>query len=316
MSHPVRRRSCLHPACCNRGFTLVEILIVMGILITVISAVLLLYDRQARMTDVEEETVEVQQNLRIAVDAILRDIREAGFLVPGGTYPVSAISNGGGTGGSDTVTLNVASAVSVYGVIDGDVTTNVVSGSPMTFTVSSSLDAGSFAVNDVVRIIDPTNKTEPLSTTYTVSTVDTVTPGLTVVPSGSGSNISFKKGFVIVRTGDTTSEQYPGTVLYCLGPATGCGSGVSGCPTGQTCLFRIVNGSADESSIVATNITDLQFRYILDGSTTELDSTTNYSQIRAMRVTLTGATASPKTQAVMGGQRTRELTTVVKLRNR
>ncbi len=67
---------------------------------------------------------------------------------------------------------------------------------------------------------------------------------------------------------------------------------------------------------MATNITDLQFRYILEGSTTELDSTTSYSQIRAVRVTLTGATASPKTQAVMGGQRTRELTTVVKLRNK
>ncbi len=214
MRHLARRQTSPHPACCDRGFTLVEILIVMGILITVISAVLLLYDRQARMTDVEEETVEVQQNLRIAVDAILRDIREAGILVPGGTYPVSALSDGGGTGGSDTVTLNVASVVSVYGVIDSDVTTNVVSGSPMTFTVSSPLDAGSFAVNDVVRIVDPTNKTEPLSTTYTVSTVDTVTPALTVVPSGSGSNISFKKGFVMVRTGDTSSEQYPGTVLY------------------------------------------------------------------------------------------------------
>ncbi len=301
---------------CNRGFTLVEILIVMGILITVISAVLVLYDRQAKMTDIEEETVEVQQNLRIAVDSIIKDIREAGFLVPGGTNPVAGISNGGGAGGSDTLTINVASANGVYAVIDSELTTDVSSSTPITFTVSSSLDAGSFAANDLVRIIDPMNRTQPLSITYTVSSVDTSTPSITVVPSGSGSNVLFKKGYIIARTGDTTSEQYPNTILYCLGPATGCGSGVSGCPSGQTCLFRIVNGSASEDSIVATNMADLQFRYILDGSTSEVDSTTSLSQIRAIRVTLSGTTTSARTQATMGRQRTRELTTVVKIRNR
>ncbi len=300
----------------SRGFTLVEILIVMGILITVISVVLLLYDRQARMTDVEEETVEVQQNLRIAIDSIIRDIREAGFLVPGGTNPVANISNGGGTGGSDTLTLNIASAVGIYAVIDTEFTTDVTSGSPLTFSVSSSLDAGRFSINDVVRIIDPMNKSEPLSTTYTVSSIDTSAPSITVVPSGSGTGVLFRKGYIIARTGDTTSEQYPNTILYCLGPAGGCGSGVTGCPTGQRCLFRIVNGSATEDSIIATNMTDLQFRYLLDGSTTEVDTTASISQIRAIRVTLSGTTTSVKTQATIGRQRTRELTTVVKLRNR
>ena len=62
------------------GFSLIELLIVMAMLGVVMTAVYSLYYVQFRSALVQDEAVEVQQNLRISMDQMTRDIRMAGFL--------------------------------------------------------------------------------------------------------------------------------------------------------------------------------------------------------------------------------------------
>src|SRR3990172_10702339 len=66
----------------TRGFSLIELLIVMAMLALVLVAIYSLYDTHSKSAYVQEEVVDVQQNLRIAMDSISRDIKMAGVLIP------------------------------------------------------------------------------------------------------------------------------------------------------------------------------------------------------------------------------------------
>lgn len=64
----------------RNGFTLIEVLIVTFMIGLVTASVYSLYNTSQRSSYAQEEVVDVQQNLRIAMDSISRDIRHAGFL--------------------------------------------------------------------------------------------------------------------------------------------------------------------------------------------------------------------------------------------
>jgi Tfp pilus assembly protein PilW len=301
------------------GFTIVEFIIVLGLLAAVMGAAYSVYNLQYRVTHVEEEVVEVQQNLRVGMDGILKDLRAAGLLAPGGENPLDATSNGTGMSASDRVTINTASASLVYARVDVDLTTNVVAGGDVTFTVDSPDSLEFFSVGDVVRVMDSGEQDQPIDTAFTVSGIDTGVPSLTATAGANGTNIIFRRGNMIARIGDDVADPFPNTVLYCVGPydaagtANDCAPAVTTCPAGQACLMRVVNGTPDDDSVVATNMQGLEFRYIIEGSTAETDAPANLSVVRAVRVTLTGVTV--ETEALSGTAKTRELTSVVKLRN-
>jgi prepilin-type N-terminal cleavage/methylation domain-containing protein len=71
-----------------RGFTLVEILVVLVIMGLVCAAVYTTFISTQRQAYTQDEVVEVQQNLRAALDYMMRDIRMAGFLTPPGQNPL------------------------------------------------------------------------------------------------------------------------------------------------------------------------------------------------------------------------------------
>ena len=81
----------------QQGFTLIELLIVIAIFGVFIGAVYSLYIAHLRTALTREEVVDVQQNVRIAMDSMTRDLRMAGFLfhapvTPGMSNYSSAIS--------------------------------------------------------------------------------------------------------------------------------------------------------------------------------------------------------------------------------
>ncbi|MEK7773957.1 MAG: prepilin-type N-terminal cleavage/methylation domain-containing protein [Deltaproteobacteria bacterium] len=298
---PVRKKS---------GFTLVEVVIAMGMLAVVTAAIFALYNSQHRVTTIEEDVVDVQQNIRIALDIVTHDMMSAGFGVAGGTNPISAVSDNGGAGGSDMITTNTASLSGALARIDADLSANVAAGTNIAFTVASGGQADAFSTGDVVRILNLADKNQPIDTTFTVASVDNTVPSVTLTPGASGAGILFKAGYVISRTGGA----YPDVLLFCVGPAAGCGPLVTSCPAGQTCLMRILNGVPDNDSVLATNVQDFQVRYVVDGSTVEADAPADLSTVRAVRVTVTGQTVD--TAALSGGQKTRELTAIARIRNR
>jgi hypothetical protein len=179
--------------------------------------------------------------------------------------------------------------------------------------VNSASEAAAFKPGDTIRILNPAEQEQSVNMSFTVTGVNTGTPSITFEPSESATGAMFTAGDVIAMTSESAMDTFPNTVTYCVGPATGCGSGIVTCPTGQ-CLLKIVNGYANADDVIASNITDVQFKYMLDGSDAEADTTTNLSAIRAVRITLTGETV--QTAAVSGAARTRELTSVIKIRNR
>ena len=287
----------------NAGFSLVELMVVVVLFGLVMSALFTVYQTHQRSAYVQEEVVEVQQNLRIAVDDISRDIRMAGFMIPPTDFPIDSFGNNSGLGGSDTITINTGSEAGKYARIDND-TTSVLGDT--VFTVDSAEAVDGFDTSDAnmrVLIIKPQDKLgrSPLDVALTVSTKNRGGPTITITTATAG--ISFVKGDMIVRT--TAGASHPNTIVYSL---------VSGgtCPANQTCLAR--NANSGGNYIVANNITGLQFSYILDNAT-ETDAPVELNKVRAVRVSITAATA--ETTALSGGQaKQRALSSIIRIRNR
>ncbi len=87
------------------GFSLVELLIVVGMLGVVMAAIYSLYSTHQKTAFSQAEVVDVQQNLRVAMDTISRDIRSAGILIPSGTNQIFA--SPAGSPAFPTYTTNV-----------------------------------------------------------------------------------------------------------------------------------------------------------------------------------------------------------------
>jgi type IV pilus assembly protein PilW len=63
----------------SRGFTFVEILVVLVIMVFVVSAVYTLFSKSQWTYTAQEQIVEKQQNSRAAMEMISRELRVAGF---------------------------------------------------------------------------------------------------------------------------------------------------------------------------------------------------------------------------------------------
>lgn len=63
----------------NKGFTLIELLIAMLVGSMVMAAVMVSFQSQHKVYLAQDEVVEMQQNVRVAMDMITREIRMAGF---------------------------------------------------------------------------------------------------------------------------------------------------------------------------------------------------------------------------------------------
>ncbi len=319
----------------HTGFTLVELLIVLVMLAVVMTAVYSLYVTHQRYAYTQEEVVDVQQNLRIAMDSMTRDIKMAGFLIPNNddiatannreNTPVGNVSYNAGwpqplpapdNRQSDVITVNTSSASGTYAWIVND----QPGGEPdTTFTVDSSESVNAFSNDDNVVII----RTERRSLVPAADTVFRVTGHvgqtlrLTRVSGTSPGGTNFTRGDVIAKLAKKASgaNVFPNSVTYCIGPAAGCGefSTSTVCPIGQKCLMRIVNDNT--ADVVATNIVGLEFSYIAATTETNAVAAASLDTIRSVRVTIMGRT-SQTIKMSDGVPWDRRLTSVIRLRNR
>lgn len=69
-----------------RGFTLVELLIAMAVMMGMMAAAFSLFVAQDKAYFTQNAIAETQQNARIAMDLISREIRMAGYAPSGGTF--------------------------------------------------------------------------------------------------------------------------------------------------------------------------------------------------------------------------------------
>jgi len=297
----------------QKGFTLVELLIVMAMLAGVLAAVFSLYNLQQKTTTIEVDVADVQQNIRIGIDSIVKDLRMAGFMIAGPLNPINAVANGTGMNGTDLITLNSPSSVLIHARVDVTLITNLASTTPVVFTVGSAGEVDMFSNGDVVRVLDSSESAQPANMTFTVTATDRAVPSITMLPSGNATDILFSRGFMISKTGNSTPDTFPNTIEYCLGPSVGCAPTITTCSTGQ-CLMRVQNGTPTDNDVMAENIQNFQLKYILDGSTAEADTVATLANVRAVRITMTAKNYN--TEALSGRAKQKEITTVVKIRNR
>jgi prepilin-type N-terminal cleavage/methylation domain-containing protein len=308
------------------GFTIVELLMVMAMLGLVTGAIYSTYIAQQRSAASQGEVTEVQQNLRVALDYLSRDLRMAGALVPPGTPPLAAAAGSPAFPSySTSIVCNTASADGRLARIDADTpvtdgatTVDLTLETPVDIASPNCVDA--FAVGDRLRLIRPVDGSQPLSGVKILK-IDAISrgggsphtaPTMTVSKyddSAFGPDL-INASDLLAKITDTAT--YPMTVAYFLADG---GATVNGftCPANQRCLVRRVNGGSGGADIVATNLSALNFAY-LDDSYHEAKVPASLQAIRAVRITLRGATA--RTAVLSKGERVREVTTVVKLRNR
>ena len=296
----------------TRGFTLIEMLVVLGIFAVVSTALFSLYITHLRNAGHHDQLIEVQQNMRIALDSISRDLMMAGILVPSTTLDSFPVSQRG----ASSVQFYTASADRAFARITHPNRSGVAAFKNLT----TSVDPGSFLdfnVGDVVRIVRPayscvgTGRNEPLLCQYAMGDYSTM---VIASPPGSGvlsltranpsanfdSGITLNQGDVIAKKGGYSGTSLPATpdsVSYSL--ATG-----NGCPTGQTCLFRSVNG-AQPGDVVAGYMRSLNFTY-------NTITVAGQDKLISIGIKLVGTTTQPSgpSQQLV----TREMDTLIKLR--
>jgi Tfp pilus assembly protein PilW len=309
------------------GFSLIELLVVALMMGLVMAAVSTLYVSHQRAATVEAEVVDVQQNLRLAMDLIGQDVSMAGFLMTNPLTPISAAVNGGGPNGSDSLTINtasesrVAAAVSqgipsVALALNDTLNVQVVASGGSVGGFENAVDAN-LVTPAKVRVVSYQNEPLGAGTTFTVLSVNPTAGmcGAVAAPcislrADAATNGAINAGDLVVKTGTTApgTEGFPHAVQYSLAACPA--------PTPGFCLMRtIVPPVGGNQTVVATNVTDLQFRYLLT-TNTEVDAPTaaELALIRAVRVTLTGQIVA--TAAAAGGAtKTRSLMSVIAIRN-
>ncbi len=312
---------------CEEGFGLVELLVVVLMMGLVMGAVHSLYITTQRSATTEAEVVDVQQSLRVGVDQISRDLEMAGFMVPDTLgNPIAAATEGGAS--PDSITINTAAESLVAATITspvpvvGAIAAGNVLDLPVT-PVGGSL--GGFEGFDVgsavVRILN--SRGWVAGATFTLIGINApagpppcggplpAPPCILQLRANGAGTGPISVGDMIVKTGTTAGEAYPNTVQYAVAPCA--------VPVPGQCLTRATvpapPAPALNPAVVATNVTDLQFRYLLDDGTEVSAPVADFSLVRAVRVTLNGQIVA--TTAVANGQtKARSLMSAVAIWNR
>jgi prepilin-type N-terminal cleavage/methylation domain-containing protein len=335
----------------DKGFTMIELLMVAGMLAVLMTAIYSIYRTQQRSAYVQDDVVEVQQNLRIALDSITKDIRMSGLLLRRNgllMLPIGTSSNNTGMGSSlnsvtgqqiaatsDSVTLNSISSSAALAMAWIDLTNAAPKkdeqrGAATPFIVDSADSVDRFIAGavdgDLVKILRPENMNDPtaLQQIYRVTAKDRVAPSLTLtqLPGAAGgpsaATHDFFTGDLIIKV--PSNAPNPCTIRYFITN----NAGVATCPVGLMCLAKVENEfpGPGTTSIVATNITNLQFSYI-KGGTANLQGSDDHTptgpgptdEVRAVRVAITGLTNA---SVGMSDNQTkmRTLTSIVKLNNK
>jgi len=91
----------------RQGFTLIELMIAMAVLLVVVAYLTEMLTRQSRAYSVVDQVTEAQQNLRAIADLLEREVRVTGFMVPEG----AAVCGVDQTNGPDVLYVTDADAL-------------------------------------------------------------------------------------------------------------------------------------------------------------------------------------------------------------
>jgi len=101
------------------GFTLVELMVAMSIFLLILVGIFQVFDPSSRAYSTTERKVDVQQNGRVAMDVMSRQIRMAGY------FPENIDADNTNDVTSPSIQVATESALAIAGDLDGTGATNV-----------------------------------------------------------------------------------------------------------------------------------------------------------------------------------------------
>jgi prepilin-type N-terminal cleavage/methylation domain-containing protein len=269
----------------DRGMTLVELIVVMAIFGVVVSAVYSLLIPVQQSTVAQTRVVDVQDNLRLVLDRMTKDLRMAGLLINGQPLRGDAVNT---PPAATSFTIRTRSVQGVCARV-AEIVAN-----PGNYQVFPAEMAGAFVSGGPVRIYDALNPANSASGTVTINQGGT--PG-----DYADDTLSFSFAppdidnpvFILVRLNSATDPDEQ-TITYRHEPA-------------DRSLRRVLNegvAGQEHSQILATGISAVNFTYEFG----------DYGYYRQVNIMLEGKTRALKDDA-LSGEKTRRLNTSVTIRN-
>lgn len=289
------------------GVTLIELLIALVISSILVAGIYRVFIHQQRTYKTQEDVADMQQNVRVAINRMIREIRMAGF---GGknenTHGNNDIINIFGNVNGFANIINAANDVTVDGITHDQIT--VVAAYEQIATLQNNVNAGSnsFKVNFTgnTKFDQPWRKYVCINGRYNYAIIPTSGDTLTLEGTATfNENHSAGEPVFLVRA-----------IRYGLRMDE---IEIGGNKIKIPVLFRdLYPGTGGSQRVtVAENIEALQFRYVLADSS-EVDIPADPKQVRGVRVTLTARTQMSDPELKTGGGfRRRTLSTYIDLRN-
>lgn len=291
-----------------KGVTLLELLIALLISAILIAGIYRTFIYQQKTYATQEQVADMQQNVRVAINRMIREIRMSGF------------------GGKNENTNGSNDIINVFGNVNGfaniiNPENNVVEDGIThdRVTVVAAYDQIA-TVDEDVTPLDVTSGKNTLKITYTGDTkFDKDVRKYMCINGRNNYEIVPAAGNTITLAGIATLNEThsKGERVFLVRAIT---YGLKKDSKGVPVLFRDSNvGGGDQP--VAEYIEDLQFKYILACSPQpcvppEVDFPANPMDIRGVRITITATTRMSDPELKEGGGfRTRTLNSYVDLRN-
>jgi len=274
----------------DKGLTLIELLVVLVISSLLIAGLYRTFIGQQKTYTVQEQVVDMQQNARVAINRMMREIRMAGFGNVSMVLPVTF-----STGAFNNV-------VNPDTPVNGSLTIVTAIGETATLTVSGDLFQNQITVS---RLTDDQNN--PL-----FDTGDRKYISIGGLESYSISSID--NGTRTITLNGTLLFNHPvGTPVFGIRAISYRVGDLNGIPT----LIRNENmGEGDQPQ--ADNIENLQFTYWGDDTNNDdiPDPPSTPADIRMVRVALTARTERQDPELLgVDGYRRRQIASNIRLRN-
>jgi len=287
----------------SKGVTLIELLIALVISAILIAGIYRTFIHQQRTYATQEQVADMQQNVRVAINRMIREIRMSGF---GG-------KNENTNGNNDIINIfgNVNGFTNVINPVDNSPRGDNVGNSDEITVVAAYTQIGTIAADVNAGSNTLTVKYPPGGTQF-----DDITRKYMCINGRYNYEIAPAAGNTITLAGVATlNENHSAGEPVFLIRAIRYGLRVDS--KGVPVLFRDLYPNTVDTyrDSVAEYIEDLQFRYVL-ADTTEVDVPGNPTDVRGVRITIQARTRMSDPQLKEGGGfRRRTLNTYVDLRN-
>jgi len=288
-----------------KGITLIELLIALVISAIIIAGIYRTFIQQQKSYATQDQVADMQQNVRVAINRMIREIRMAGF------------------GGKNENTNGNNDIITVFGNVNGFANIiNAVDNSPRGDNVGNSDEITIVAAYERLGILNVNANAGDLTITVAYDSPDPskhfniVERRYLCIAGRDNYEVTNSAGNTLtlnppLRQGYVTVPEISLFVVRAINYGLMVDAG------GVPVLYRNIypNTGLSQRDTVAEYIEDLQFRYVL-ADTTEVDVPGNPTDVRGVRITIQARTQMSDPELKDGGGfRRRTLNTYIDLRN-